>query len=140
MSAPNTRPKRTRRAPTPIYVPDEDTVFPDDKKEANDSDYDYENDSDGMSVVDPEEDKFKGFSAPKDEYDLTDGFVISDSYVSSDDSDYSDWTSEEEESSTGEESSKEEYSGEDDSSDCETVSSEDELKEEENPTTIPSSD
>lgn len=97
------RPKRARRAPKPLYVPDENAVL--EGNEDVDSDYDMEADDDGVSVNTCSDEEEEGKAGPvqssdinfndvvlpkQDEYDMTDGFVVPDDYISEEDSDYSD--------------------------------------------------
>lgn len=119
---------RQRRAPQPLYVPDENIRFDDD--ESVDSDWD-EDEDDIISIRSSDEVSEGDVAAgggktrEKEEYDMTDGFVVPDNYDSEEEYECSD-SEEEEALSTGDEEDDEEDDEELDSDDMDISSDENE--------------
>ena len=121
------RPQRNRKAPRPVYVPDEDIQFTDDL--SVDSDFDMDgNESIGS------EDSFSSEESGDDEYDMNDGFLVPDDYVDSSD-DLSD-DSEEEFSDYSDSSSAGSVVAEEDDDDDPVSDSDDQEEKTHDPSTL----
>lgn len=126
--APSRRSSRQRRAPKPLYVPDENIRLEDD--ESVDSDWDNGSEG-GISIRSDDEISDEEFvsnthnaNRDKEEYDMTDGFVVPDGYEDTDEESYEDELDSEDEeeldsedeTDSGDDDDEEELDSEDDDS------------------------